>query len=249
MFRYALDETPQSLQVTWNFRKFIKNPILIGINPNFLYILQHVLIFLWSWSLHLQGGFVLHNTPVSGYAVCGCSNTSQTCSYLTPALTSSLNDVPTSVTFNSIDSFVNDFCSAFTNDDPNCHLLTSPSDWNQDYSGTLAACIDQVSCDLSQYQCQCVDSECQFGRTSPVVNSVPTATVWYNHKVLNVRLFIYFIISQAYHTAPVVLNSFYNLYLKSFNSNLSISVTNHPFTSSLTIEVRINNKNCMYINN
>ncbi|XP_019856993.1 PREDICTED: ATP-binding cassette sub-family A member 3-like, partial [Amphimedon queenslandica] len=170
-----------------------------------------------------QGGFVLHNTPVSGYAVCGCSNTSQTCSYLTPALLSSLNDVPTSVTFNSIDSFVNDFCSAFTDSDPDCHLLTSPSDWNQDYSGTLAACIDQASCDLSQYQCQCVDSQCQFGRTSPVVSSVPTATVWYNHK--------------AYHTAPVVLNSFYNLYLKSFNSNLSITVTNHPFTSSLTTEL------------
>ncbi|XP_019861797.1 PREDICTED: ATP-binding cassette sub-family A member 3-like [Amphimedon queenslandica] len=170
-----------------------------------------------------QGGFVLHNTPVSGYAVCGCSNTSQTCSYLTPALLSSLDDVPTSVTFNSIDSFVNDFCSAFTDSDPDCHLLTSPSDWNQDYSGTLAACIDQASCDLSQYQCQCVDSQCQFGRTSPVVSSVPTATVWYNHK--------------AYHTAPVVLNSFYNLYLKSFNSNLSITVTNHPFTSSLTTEL------------
>ena len=48
----------------------------------------------------------------------------------------------------------------------------------------LAACVDQSSCDLSQYQCQFAsESQCLFEWTSPVVSSVPTATIWYNHKV------------------------------------------------------------------
>ena len=75
-------------------------------------------------------------------------------------------------------------CSVINETDPNCHFLTSSSSWNQDYSGTLAACVDQSACDLSQYQCQCAsESQCLFGRTSPVVSSAPTATIWYNHKV------------------------------------------------------------------
>ncbi|XP_019857855.1 PREDICTED: ATP-binding cassette sub-family A member 3-like [Amphimedon queenslandica] len=159
---------------------------------------------LYNFFLIYQAGYVVH-APEPVYSTCGnFDNEDNTCAYLNYALKEE----------NS--------CSS---DDPNlnCFQLDN-SYWNYSYSSSKDSCQSE-SCSLSSSSiCSCSstqDNTCQMSRISQPSppDTKPTVTIWYNN--------------QAYHMAAAALNGFYNLYLKSKNSGVSITVTNDPLPKDL----------------
>ncbi|XP_019855200.1 PREDICTED: ATP-binding cassette sub-family A member 3-like [Amphimedon queenslandica] len=182
-------------------------------------------IDVYDFSLRYQGGFVLHSTGPT-YATCGCQNdTDETCSFLSYSLS-------TNSSFNSSSRInsLSELCSALEADQPSC----ANADWNYNYNYLSDVCSANASCrgvsfDFTQSpaQCSCTDpNQCQIGQTSqapPPSDSPPTVTVWYNN--------------QPYHMVAAALNGFYNIYLRSRNTNLTVTVHNNPLPRNIDSQI------------
>jgi ATP-binding cassette subfamily A (ABC1) protein 3 len=176
-----------------------------------------------------QGGFVIHSSPKAAYEACGSEDIAETCQYLSPALASSATALSSlSFTDNmNISAIIGGVCSLFDASVPNCELLPS-TQWSYNFTGLLGFCSEFYSCDYFDRGCMsAADDDCDVGKTSTPSNAdssaLPTATIWYSN--------------QAFHTLPIVVNSFYNLYIRGINSSYSISITNHPLPQRASNDV------------
>ena len=118
-------------------------------------------------TIYYKGGFVIHDEdPV--YRTCGCTDISETCTRLSPSLTTA---------FSTIDLSSGTSCT-FSNAITDCSTLTEEF-WLNEYSSNVDACLLYLLAD------DC-DSNAQFGSTSTHQSSSAnssTVTIWYSTHV------------------------------------------------------------------